>query len=73
MKEDLILYSLIEALGSELTDAEYTEGREFLAAMYGMTAEEFENYYGEDAIRATLNWEDVMKAVAAVSNITEVE
>jgi len=73
VKEDLILYSLIDAIGSELTDTEYTEGREFLAAMYGMSADEFENYYGEDAIRATLNWEDVMKAVAAVSNITEVE
>ncbi|MBQ3176386.1 MAG: trigger factor [Clostridia bacterium] len=73
VKEDLILYSLMEAIGSELTDAEYTEGREFLAGMYGMSADEFESYYGEDAIRATLNWEDVMKSVAAVSNITEVE
>ncbi len=73
VKEDLILYSLMEAIGSELTDAEYTEGREFLAGMYGMSADEFESYYGEDAIRATLNWEDVMKSVAAISNITEVE
>ena len=73
VKEDLILYSLMEAIGSELPDAEYTEGREFLAGMYGMSADEFESYYGEDAIRATLNWEDVMKSVAAVSNITEVE
>ncbi len=71
VKEDLILYSLIDALGTELTDEEYENGKVFLAEMYAMTPEEFETYYGEDAIRATLNWEDVMKAVAAVSNITE--
>ncbi|MBQ8641123.1 MAG: trigger factor [Clostridia bacterium] len=71
VKEDLILYALMDAMGTELTDEEYTSGMEFLASMYGMTTEEFESYYGEDAIRATLNWEDVMNAVAAVSNITE--
>lgn len=72
VKEDLILYSLIDALDSELTDEEYNEGREFLAEMYGMSADDFENYYGIDAIRATLNWEDVMKTVASLANITEV-
>ncbi|MBR4960170.1 MAG: FKBP-type peptidyl-prolyl cis-trans isomerase [Clostridia bacterium] len=71
VKEDLVLYSLIDVMGTELTDEEYSTGRDFLAEMYAMTPEEFETYYGEDAIRATLNWEDVMKAVAAVSNITE--
>ncbi|MBQ8402055.1 MAG: FKBP-type peptidyl-prolyl cis-trans isomerase, partial [Clostridia bacterium] len=73
VKEDLILYALIDALETELTDDEYTEGREFLSAMYGMTADEFESYYGEDTIRATLNWEDVMQTVAELSNITEAE
>lgn len=73
VKEDLIQYSLMKALDTELTDDEYTEGRDFLANMYGMSAEDFENYYGEDAIRATLNWEDVMEAVAALANITEVD
>ncbi len=72
VKEDLIQYSLMKALGTELTDAEYTEGLDFLANMYGMSTEEFESYYGEDAIRATLNWEDVMKAVAELAVITEV-
>ena len=66
-----MLYSLIRELGTELSDEEYSSGRDFLAEMYAMTPEEFETYYGEDAIRATLNWEDAMKAVAAVSNITE--
>ncbi len=73
VKEDLILYSLMKELNTELTDAEYTEGRAFLAGLYGMSPEEFESYYGEDAIRATLNWEDALKAVAAISTIEEVE
>ncbi len=73
VKEDLILYSLIKALKTELTDEEYTTGRDFLSGMYGMSPDEFENYYGEDAIRATLNWEDALKAVASLANITEVE
>ncbi len=73
VKEDLILYSLMKELNTELTDAEYTEGRAFLAGLYGMSPEDFESYYGEDAIRATLNWEDALKAVAAISTIEEVE
>lgn len=71
VKEDLILYSLMDKLNTELTDEEYSSGRDFLAEMYAMSPEEFETYYGEDAIRATLNWEDVMNDVAALSNITE--
>jgi len=72
VKEDLILYALIDALDTELTEEEYNTGRTFLARMYGMTEEEFVSYYGEETIRATLNWEDVMKTVASKSNIKEV-
>jgi len=73
VKDDLVFYALADATGSELTEEEYEEGLVYLAEMYGMTTDSFVARYGEDAIHATLNWEDVMKYVAEKAIITEVE
>jgi len=71
--EDLVLYCLQDALGAELTDQEYDDGCTYYAEMYEMTKIEFLSYYGEYEVRTTLVWEDTMKALADISNITEVE
>ena len=72
VKEDLIMYSLIKELNAELTDIEYNERLASLASMYGMEAEDFVSYYSEDAIRATMLWEEIMGTIAESANITEV-
>jgi len=70
--EDLVMYSLIDELDAELTDEEYAENLVNLARMYDLEAEEFEANYGEDAIRVTLLWSDVMKTIASYGTVTEV-
>lgn len=72
VKEDLIMYSLIKELNAELTDIEYNERLDTLSEMYGMDSQTFASYYGEEAIRATMLWEEIMNTIAQSANITEI-
>ncbi len=71
VKEDLVMYQIIKELNFELTDADYAEGMAFFAEYYGMPEEELKAYYGEDTIRTTILWQELMEKIAETAIITE--
>ena len=71
VKEDLVMYQIIKELNFELTDADYAEGMAAFAESYGATEEELIAYYGEDTIRTSILWQELMKKIAETAVITE--
>ena len=71
VKEDLVMYQLIKELNFELSDADYADGMAFFADYYGMAEEELKSYYGEETIRTTILWQELMEKIAETAVITE--
>lgn len=71
VKEDLVMYQLIKDLGVEITEETYNEGLAFFAESYGMTTDDLISYYGEDTIRSTILWQELMEVVAKDAVVTE--
>lgn len=69
--EDLVMYQLVKDLGIELSDAEYTEGVEAIAASSGLTKDELISYYGEETLYSTVIWQKLMDVIAAEATIIE--
>lgn len=69
--EDLVMYQLVKDLGIELSDAEYTEGVEAIAASSGLTKDELISYYGEETLYSTVIWQKLMDVIAAEATIVE--
>ena len=43
----------------------------FFADYYGMAEEELKSYYGEETIRTTILWQELMEKIAETAVITE--
>ncbi len=71
VKEDLVMYKLVQELDIELTDERYAEELEFYANYYGTTADELISYYGEESIRFTILWQVVMENIFEFSVVVE--
>lgn len=71
VKEDLVMYQVIKEMNFELTDAAYAEGVAFFTEYYGATEEELLSYYGEDTLRTTILWQELMEKIAETAVITE--
>lgn len=71
VKEDLVMYQLVKDLGITLTDEEYNEGLNLYADYYGNTVDEILSYYGEDTIKTTLLWQELMDTVILETNVVE--
>ena len=70
-KQDLVFYSLVQAEGLTVTDAEYTEGLAEYAADAGVTAQELEDYYGKEYLVETLLWNKMLDMLYSYANITK--
>jgi len=70
VKEDLVMYHLMDKLGIVITDEIYNERLNFFADYYGATVEELMDYYGEETMTTTIIWQEVMETIAEKTNIT---
>lgn len=71
VKEDLVMYTLINELNVEVTDEEYAEELAFFSEYYGMSEDELISYYGDSAINKTILWQKMLEVVAPLNNIIE--
>ena len=70
VKEDLVMYQLIKDYSVSLSDEDYRNGMNELAESNGMTLDEMVDYYGEETLRTSVLWQEMMKAVASDAVIT---
>lgn len=71
VREDLVLYALVKAMGHTLTEDEFNSRLVNLAAAYGTTPENMLTQYEESSLRKTLLWESAMAEVASMAEITK--
>lgn len=69
VKEDLVMNSLIKELDISLSDEEYENESQVYADMYGMTVEDMYLYYGEEAIKTTILWTELLETIAETAVI----
>ncbi len=72
VKENLVFYTLARELEIETTDEEVNETINYIAKMYGVTAQEVVNQYGEDGMESQTLFDKVMAHVASLGTIVEV-
>lgn len=72
VKENLVFYTLVKELGIDVTDEEVDETVGYIAKMYGVSAQEVINQYGEDGLRSQSLFDKVMAHVASLGTIVEV-
>ncbi len=70
--EDLIIYSVIQAEGLELTEEEYAQGLADYAEANKTTAEEFEEYYTKDVIWDALQYRKMIDFVFENAEVEEI-
>ena len=70
-KQDLVFFSLVQAEGLTVTDAEYTEELAILAAGAGASAAELEAYYGKDYISDVILWNKMMDMLYSYANVSK--
>lgn len=70
-KQDLVFYSLVQAEGLTVTDAEYNEGLALIASANNLSAAEIEAYYGKDYIVDSLLWDKMLEMIYSYATITK--
>lgn len=71
VKEDLVMYQLMNQYDVTLTDEEYDEALETVCSYFGSTKEEMLEYYGEERILLNLKWEKIMASLISKSKLVD--
>ncbi len=71
VKEDLVLNQISKELKVELSDEKFNEGLYTLSEYYMMTKDELLKYYGEEAIRSTLTWQELMSEIVKFTVVNQ--
>lgn len=72
-KEDLVYYAIVQAQGLTVTDEEYAERVEEIAAGQDMTVAELEETYGKDYIVDCMLYDEMLAFLFENANITYVD
>lgn len=71
IKEDLVLNQLIKELEVEITEEEYLAGCQKYADQYGISVDEFIQYFNEDDVKLSLYYEEVLAILAENAEIVK--
>lgn len=69
VKDDLVLYALLNEMNISITDEEYNQEIEKIAYQYGATADQLIEYYGEESLRTTVSWQKLMDTILNQTNV----
>ncbi len=70
-KQDLVFFSLVQAEGLTITDAEYAENIAEYVEGTGATVAEIEAYYGKDALIDSMLWDEMLEMIYSYATITK--